>query len=82
MMSTPCVQADNGSCGCSTDHPVPENHLLRSIEGDEGGCFRFQEADRLFGVGDLVRYRLRDRLLGRETDLFLVELTLGLPASD
>src|SRR5262249_48555215 len=77
LMSIPCVQADHDSCGCDTDHPVPENHLLRAIEGDEAGCFRFQEADRLSGMGDLARYRLRDRLLGRKIDILNVELMLG-----
>jgi hypothetical protein len=38
MMSNPCVQADHGSCGCNTDHPVPENHLFQAIEGDEPGA--------------------------------------------
>src|SRR5689334_6571058 len=80
VMSIRCVQADHNSCGCDTDHPVPESHLLRPIEGDEAGYFRFQEADRLSGMDDLVRYRLRDRLLGRKTDLRLLELTPG-PAS-
>jgi hypothetical protein len=79
-MSIRCVQADHNSCGCDTDHPVPESHLLRAIEGDEAGYFRFQKADRLSGMDDLVRYRLRDRLLGRKTDLLLLELTPG-PAS-
>ena len=76
-MSIPCVQADHDSCGCDTDHPVPENHLLQAIDGDEAGCFRLQEADRLFGMGDLARYRLRDRLLGRKIDILPVELTPG-----
>ena len=76
-MSIPCVQADHDSCGCDTDHPVPENHLLRAIEGDEAGCFRFQKADRLSGMGDLARYRLRDRLLDRKIDILPVELMLG-----
>ena len=74
-MSIRCVQADHNSCGCDTDHPVPENDLLRAIEGDETGYFRFQAADRLSGMDDLVRDRLRDRLLGRKTDLLPLELT-------
>ena len=41
------VQADHATRGYNTDHPVPENRLLRPIEGDEAGCFRFQEAYRL-----------------------------------
>jgi hypothetical protein len=40
--------------------------FLRAIEGDE---------DRLSGMGDLVRYRLRDRLIDRKTDLLPLELT-------
>jgi hypothetical protein len=75
VMSFRCVQADHNSCGCDTDHPVPESHFLRPIEGDEAGTFRFQEADRLSVMDDLVRYRLRDRLFGRKTDLLLLELT-------
>src|SRR5436190_12081216 len=82
MMSISCVQADHNSCRCDTDHPIPENHLLRAIEGDEAGCFRFPEADRLSGMGDLVRYRLRGRLLGWKANLLAVELTPIIPASD
>jgi hypothetical protein len=44
MTSISCVQADHNSCRCDTDHPIPENHLLGAIEGDEAGCFRFPEA--------------------------------------
>jgi hypothetical protein len=33
-------------------------------------------------MGDLVRYRLRDRLLGWKTNLLAVELTPVIPASD
>src|SRR5215468_4006267 len=75
VMSIRCVQADHNSCGCDTDHPVPESDLFRAIEGDEAGYFRFQAADRLSGMDDLVRHRLRDRLLGRKTDLLPLELT-------
>jgi hypothetical protein len=75
MTSIPCVQADHNSFGCDTDRHVPEDHLLRAIKGGETSRFRFQEANRLSGMADLVRDRLRDRLLGRQTDLLLVELT-------
>ena len=40
------------------------------------GFLRIQEADRLSGMGDLVRYRLWFRLFGRKPDPLHVEMTL------
>jgi len=71
------VQADHATRGYNTDHPVPENRLLRPIEGDEAGCFRFQEAYRLSHMVDLAGSRVRDHLLGWQINLLSVELTLG-----
>jgi hypothetical protein len=60
---------------------MPTILLLRSIfvgavAKKIAGFRRIQEADRLSGMGDLVRYRLCFRLFGRKPDPLHVEMTL------
>ena len=43
----------------------PEVHIVLEVEGDQAGDNRFQEANRLSGVGDPVYGRLYDHLFGR-----------------
>src|SRR5262245_60891583 len=69
------VQANRDPCCGNPNHPIPENPLLRAISGAEAGFFRFQEADRLSGMGNLVLSRLRDRVLGRKSDPSHLEMT-------
>src|SRR5438094_7168643 len=61
------VQAHRDPCCGNPHHPIPEERL-RAISGDEAGVFRIEAANRLYGVGNLVLYPLRDCLLGRQSD--------------
>jgi hypothetical protein len=70
------IQAHRHHCGCHADHSPAASHLCGAVAKGIAGFRRIQEADRLSGMGDLVRYRLRFRLFGRKPDPAHVEMTL------
>jgi hypothetical protein len=47
------VQVDNDTCGRDTGGTVPEKHLHNAIEEEIAGCFEFQKAGRLSGMGNI-----------------------------
>jgi hypothetical protein len=61
--------------GCGNpDHPISENSVLWTIAGNEAGHVRFEEADRLSGLGHFVLDRLRDPVLDDPFDLPHLEM--------
>ena len=70
------VQAHRYYCGCDARHSPAASHLCGAVAKSIAGFLRIQEADRLSGMGDLVRYRLWFRLFGRKPDPLHVEMTL------
>jgi hypothetical protein len=70
------VQAHRHHCGCHAGHSPAASHLCGAVAKGIAGFLRIQEADRLSGMGDLVRYRLCFRLFGRKPDSLHVEMTL------
>jgi hypothetical protein len=70
------VQAHRHHCGCDADHSPAAIHLCGAVAKNIAGFRRIQKADRLSGMGDLVRYRLCFRLFGRRPDPLNVEMTL------
>ena len=71
------VQAHRHHCGCHADHSPSASHLCGAIAKGIASFLRIQEADRLSGMGDLVRYRLCFRLFARKPDSLHVEMTLN-----
>jgi hypothetical protein len=51
-------------------------HLWGAIEKGIAGVLRIQETDRSVGLGDLVHNWVRDRVLDRRADSFLMAMTL------
>jgi hypothetical protein len=70
------VQAHGHHCGCDAHHSPVASHLCGTVAKDIAGFLRIQEADRLSGMGDFVRYRLCFRLFGHRPDPLNVEMML------
>jgi hypothetical protein len=47
------VQVDNDTDGRDSGGSVPEKRLHDAIEGEIAGCFEFQKAGRLSGMGNI-----------------------------
>jgi hypothetical protein len=60
----------------STTHTPVAYHLWGAIEKGIAGVLRIQKTDRSVGLGDLVHNWVRDRVLDRRADSFLMAMTL------
>ena len=70
------VQTHRHFCSASTAHTPDAYHLWVAIEKGIAGVLRIQETDRSVCLGDLVHNWVRDSVLDRRADSFLMAMTL------